>query len=185
LSPSSPPSTSARRKLVVTLTTVGLVLLLDRVTKALAASRLMPGGERDALGIVPGHLSLRWSTNDAGFLGFLGDLPVAGRPWLFRLATVLVGALVIALIARTRRPDEAAPLALFLAGVAGNGYDRFVHGSVIDFAQLTIARGGAPIAFNIADVATAAGLIWVAASTLFGRRERPGGGSSEKARAAA
>jgi signal peptidase II len=80
-----------------------------------------------------------------------------GNPWL-RWLSLIVSAILIA-IAIFRTFDniwEQLGFGLILAGAAGNGIDRFVDGSVVDFIHLKIINFAI---FNWADVSINAGII--------------------------
>jgi signal peptidase II len=133
-------------------------LLLDRVTK-LWAEHTLAG--RPPLRVVPGVLSLTYTTNSGGAFGI-------GRsaPWLFAAATLAVAAIVIGVSFRPRSVPVAVALGLVLGGGLGNLTDRalngdgFLSGRVTDFIDLHVW----PV-FNLADSAIVVGALLLGIAT--------------------
>jgi signal peptidase II len=130
---------------------VGVVVLVDRVTKVLAVRRLSPEGSgagvlrlviNDRLPFARDHSSRRliglWLAAVLCAVGLLALLPAVR-------ASALVGVGVVAA----------------LAGASSNLRDRLARGSVVDF----IAIGWWP-AFNLADVAIVGGGVLAALSLV-------------------
>ena len=107
----------------------GLAYLLDRLTK-LWAERTLQDAPAD---MIPGVLTLRFTTNSGGAFSIGGS-----APWLFAGATIIVSVLIVATAFRHRNMLTAVALGLILGGALGNLTDRVVrgsglHGRVVDF----------------------------------------------------
>lgn len=138
----------------------GFVIALDQASKAwVAAARPTGGGG--------GIVSVRLVRNTGASLG-IG----AGHPDIVVLVSIVIIAVVIALLARSRGKAMTACLALVLGGAVSNLADRLVrgpglgHGGVIDWMHVW----GYPATFNLADVAIRVGAVGVAALALGIRR---------------
>jgi signal peptidase II len=137
--------------------TATLAYLLDRGSKLLVEQAL--AGE-PPLRLVPGVLTLNYTTNSGGAFGF-------GRsaPWLFAAASIVVSVVIVAVSFRQSRLPVAIGLGLILGGALGNLTDRAVNGPglsghVTDFIDFQVW----PV-FNLADTAIVAGAILLALST--------------------
>ena len=145
------------------------VYALDRVTKLWAEAAL---AGRPPIEVVPGVLSLNYTTNSGGAFG-LGR----SAPWVFAGATVLVSVVIVFVSFRLDRRPLAVALGLILGGALGNLTDRVLNGpglsgSVTDFIDLQVW----PV-FNLADGAIVSGAILLAISSA--RREEPEGTAEE------
>jgi signal peptidase II len=134
----------------------GATYLADRLTKVLA-ERSLAG--RPPLELIPGVLSLTYTTNSGGAFGLARSAPL-----LFAGATVVVAAAIVVASGRLTRLPVAIALGLILGGALGNLTDRAIHGSglsggVTDFIDLHVW----PV-FNLADSAIVVGAIVLAAS---------------------
>jgi signal peptidase II len=144
--------------------TAGAAYLLDRLTKVWVERTL--AGE-PPLDVIPGVLSLNYTTNSGGAFGI-------GRsaPWLFAGATIAVSTAIVVTSFRLTRLPVAIGLGLVLGGALGNLTDRVVNGSglsgpVVDFIDLQVW----PI-FNVADTAIVTGAILLALATATHDDER-------------
>lgn len=162
-----------KKALGLVLTVASATFVLDRVGKE--AARVVLEGEPFAC-IVPGFLFVGHATNSAGFFEAFSGVPLAVRPLVFGLGTALFGALVVSWMIRAQRAarpgalhPELRPLALLLGGILGNGFDRVVHGTVIDCAYIVLPTRAQ---FNVADVAIITGIAGVAALTLLPRKQQ-------------
>jgi signal peptidase II len=123
------------------------VLVVDQVTKELAASRLADG----PIDLFGGAVTLRLTLNSGGAFGLL-----QGLPGLFLIATAVV---VVVILLWVRRLDDgrwAVPLGMVLGGGLGNVFDRIFRdtsGQVVDFIDLHWW----PV-FNLADASIVVGV---------------------------
>jgi signal peptidase II len=156
-------SRAARTLFVVALVSYGL----DRITKFWAEATL-PGSPID---VVPGVLTLRFTTNSGGAFSF-GQ----SAPWFFVGVSAVVVAIILATSFRHTSRIVGAGLGLVLGGALGNLTDRAFRdegfrGRVVDFIDFHVW----PV-FNLADSAIVIGAILLA---WRGTRERPRDGSGE------
>lgn len=141
-----------------------IVLLIDRLTKALALRFLAPHGVKPAL---PGLLSWAYVENRGMAFGMAG-----GMVWLLILLTAALIALLAVYL--FRHPDDPAlvriGLWLMIGGGLGNLYDRIAYGFVVDFIRLDFIDF--PV-FNFADICVCAGvgLVALACLTAEGRKK--------------
>jgi len=143
---------------------VPVIFALDRVTKALILDHLPVLGEIK----MTSFFSIVHVRNFGGVFGVLHQNSYA--KYIFTVLPVLV-ALAIAYILLRYRMTMAKTLALclVLAGAAGNIYDRFAYGNVVDFLDLFYGTHHWP-AFNVADIALSIGIGLLALLEFF-----PGG----------
>jgi signal peptidase II len=154
-------SRRSRAALILFLTAL-LTYGVDRLTKIWAESTL-PGRPID---VVPGSLTLRFTTNSGGAFS-IGQR----APWFFVGVTAVVVAIILATSFRHTSRVVGASLGLVLGGALGNLTDRAIRGPgmrgrVVDFVDFHIW----PV-FNLADSAIVIGAILLA---MTGLRERPG-----------
>ena len=147
-------TTAARRVPLLLFAVAAGAFTLDQLSKAWVVASLQG---RPSIRVIPGVLSLTYTTNSGGAFG-LGR----SAPWIFAGATILVsGAIVLA----SRRPmgrTTAVALGLILGGALGNLADRAFNGpgfggGVTDFMDLQIW----PV-FNLADSAIVIGALLLA-----------------------
>jgi len=145
----APAGSGTRRRSLLVAGVVGLVLVLDQLTKALAVWGLSDG----PISVLGDTVELRLARNPGGAFGrFQGMTP------LLALAAVVVTVILVRAVRRTTDPWFVAGLTLVLAGALGNLVDRlvrspgFLRGHVVDFVSI----GWWPV-FNIADVAITTG----------------------------
>jgi signal peptidase II len=139
-------------------------LLLDQLSKAWV-ERALAG--KPPIQVIPGVLSLTYTTNSGGAFGF-GE----SAPWLFAGATIVVSAVIVVVSTRPIRSWIAVSLGLILGGALGNLADRVSNGPgfsgrVTDFIDLQVW----PI-FNLADTAIVLGAAILAVASFDGADER-------------
>ncbi|MDI9506365.1 MAG: signal peptidase II [Clostridiales bacterium] len=131
----------------------GLVLLIDRLSKAWAREWLLPVS---SLPLLPGVARFTFGRN-TGAAFSIG----AGSGWAIPLLSALL--ILLALILHLRRGFPALARGGFLliaAGGMSNLMDRLLYGYVVDFIELEFMSFAL---FNLADVAvcTGAGLAFI------------------------
>ncbi len=142
--------------------TVGVVVLVDQVTKKLARDGIRRGEEEP---IFPA-LKLVNVRNEGVAFG----IDPGGTTLVIALIALALLALVLYFARHTARPLIWLPTGLLLGGALGNLVDRWREGAVTDFIDLP-----AWPAFNVADIAITVGVL-VLLYVLEGppRRAEPG-----------
>ncbi|MEO6590390.1 MAG: signal peptidase II [Pyrinomonadaceae bacterium] len=132
----------------------GAVFLIDQTSKAWAVRRLRFGGDRE---IIPNFLNFSYAQNTGVAFSMLDDHGDAGR-WGLSVVAFVAAALVVYFFWRTPRSDDRilGALALLLAGIVGNVFDRSRLGFVVDFIDIQIGNWHYPT-FNVADMAICIG----------------------------
>jgi len=125
---------------------VGLTVVADQATKAIAVASLERGEEVNVfLG-----LDMTYVRNEGVAFGALSG----GGPLLVIAITIALGGLVAYFVANSDVPFLWLPVGLILGGALGNLADRARDGAVVDFID--------PIAwpaFNLADAAIVVGVL--------------------------
>lgn len=130
-----------------------IVFVLDRLTKALAASYMSYG---QSIKVLPGIFHITFVLNTGTAFGLF-----KGQNLFFISVSIIIIIAILVYAFIVKIPHLAARLALglILGGAAGNLFDRIRFGNVIDFLDFRIW----PI-FNIADSAITIGmliLVWI------------------------
>lgn len=140
-----------------TLLAAALAFALDQISKWWILGPL----DLDRIGIVdvfPPFLRFTMAWNPGANFGLGGEL---GRDVWIGAALAISLALAI-WSTRMRAPGRRIAVGLLIGGALGNALDRVLHGSVVDFLNMSCCGFDNPYAFNLADVfifAGAAGLI--------------------------
>jgi signal peptidase II len=135
----------------------GVLLALDRITKAWATRTLALGDPHPLIG---NAVRLTRVHNTGGAFGVL-----AGAPGVFIAvsAVIAVAAVVAFVVLRGRRLVLRLALVFVFVGAVGNLIDRLSIGYVIDFFEIV----GFPV-FNVADSCVTVGAILLVLYALFG-----------------
>lgn len=150
---------SIRRRMRFLCAVVGLVVVLDQLTKVAARAYLAP---RPPMSVLGGIVQFAYSENVGAFLGLGAALPPLIRLLLFGVlaAVLVIGVAAYTLTARGLTRWEVAAASLVVAGGLGNLIDRVLRrGRVTDFVSVGIGLLRTGI-FNVADVAIVAGVGW-------------------------
>jgi signal peptidase II len=155
---------AVRRSAILMYAVAAGALLLDQVSKAWVEQSL---SGRPPIRVIPGILSINYTTNSGGAFGF-GE----SAPWLFAGATIVVSAVIVGVSMRPMRTSVAVALGLILGGALGNLADRVAGGTVFsgrvtDFIDLQVW----PV-FNLADTAIVIGAVLLAISSFDGTDAR-------------
>ena len=142
----------------------GVLLLLDQLSKYLAATSLAPGHSLPVLGPV---LSLTLSYNSGTAMGLL---PMAGRSLAIVAAVFALVLLVWGRRYAAQHPWLGWGCGLLLGGAVGNLTDRVRFGYVVDFLDLHVW----PV-FNVADVGVVCGAALIVLHVAFNPSHRPSG----------
>lgn len=135
----------------------GILLFLDRLTKAWAV-RTLPLGDPHPL--IGNAIRLTRVHNTGGGFGVLAD-----KPGLFITVSILIAVATAVAFALTRgkRPLLRLALVFVFVGAVGNLIDRLAVGYVVDFFEIV----GFPV-FNVADSCVTLGAILLVFYALFG-----------------
>lgn len=137
---------NAGRALFVAL--AALVFVLDRLTKIAISATIPFGTERQVLPFL-------WLTNTHNSGAAFGVFQEGSLLVLFALGSVAVAIGIAYYVARTPVSlAVGATLGLIMGGTIGNGYDRLVNHTVVDFLDVHFW----PV-FNIADSAVSIGVV--------------------------
>jgi signal peptidase II len=140
------------------LLTAIIVISLDQWTKSLVVARLSPPDFGPQVPLIGQYLTLYYIRNaGAAFSMFDTNGPV-----LIALIAIAV-AMIIYLYLRMFNSGALLYKLIFgliIGGAAGNLFDRFIHGSVVDFIWFRIPQIGFSFAiFNLADAAISVGVV--------------------------
>lgn len=145
-----------------------IVLMLDQLTKFIAADYLASHGEMK----LAAFLSLTLVHNTGAAFGILNN--AGGWQNIFFIAVALIACVVI-LWMLWRLDVKNIPLAvgltLVLGGAAGNLIDRLIHGYVVDFIDVYYQSWHWP-AFNVADSAITLGALMLIMDALNSRPQK-------------
>lgn len=132
-------------------------LILDQLTKYWIVQNFYL---TETLPLIPGVFHLTYVTNTgAAFSLFTGRVQ-----WLRWLSlAVSLGLMALAWFGERMRTFEQIGYGLILGGALGNGIDRFVSGSVVDFLDFRLIQF--PI-FNVADVSINIGIVCLLIATF-------------------
>ena len=147
-----------------------LVILVDRWTKHLAATRI---GLYRHIQIIPGFFQLTHTENSGAAFSLFADSPAHWRNAFLIGFSVIAMVIVAVLLWKQVRPltMTGIALSLILGGAAGNLWDRLVSGRVVDFLVFYIKQYQWPV-FNLADSSIVIGAGLLVAEMLFGRPEK-------------
>jgi signal peptidase II len=148
---------------------VSLLLAFDQATKALVASRLVPG---ESIEILPGVLHFTLVHNTGMAFGLLSGSDIPFKSVVVTLLSLAALAAVIYYALKSPRGETMTHLGLtfILGGALGNILDRARLGYVIDFVDVFYRDAHWP-AFNVADSSICVGVGLLLLDSL--RRHEP------------
>ncbi|MBN2514799.1 MAG: lipoprotein signal peptidase [Deltaproteobacteria bacterium] len=150
-------SATVKKKYTLFFIPVGIILLLDQVTKIYVMSHM---SLRDSIIVIDGFFNITYIRNPGAAFGFLADSSPAFRSIFFVAIAVMAIIMILYLIKKIS--DErlllTLCLSLILGGAVGNLIDRVRFGEVIDFLDFYLFSYHWP-AFNVADSAITVGAI--------------------------
>lgn len=131
---------------------------LDQVSKYLV---LHSAGlaERGVIEVYPPYLVFRLGYNTGINFGLFSGGPDAQRFLLIGIAFVISAWLWWWAKNGLTRGISLASAGAVIGGAIGNTLDRFIHGAVIDFLNMSCCGVVNPFSFNIADVAIVGGAL--------------------------
>jgi signal peptidase II len=132
-----------------------LVVLLDRLSKRLVASRI---SMHDSIRVIPGFFRITHVENTGAAFGLFADSPSEWKIAMLVLFSLVALVIVVALLWKNSHSltTTGVGLSLILGGAIGNLWDRLVNGKVVDFLLFYIGQYQWP-AFNVADSAIVVG----------------------------
>jgi signal peptidase II len=151
--------------MILAVATALAVLILDQLTKLLAADRLVPGVP---VRVVDGFFSLTLVMNPGLAFGMLSSTPTAWR-WVVALLSMAALAVLTVIGARLLPSGgwlTRLALGLIFGGAVGNLIDRGRFGAVTDFLDFHWRSYHWP-AFNVADSAISVGVALLALRMLW------------------
>jgi signal peptidase II len=148
---------------------VSLLLAFDQATKALVASRLVPG---ESIEILPGVVHFTLVHNTGMAFGLLSGSDIPFKSVVVTLLSLAALAAVIYYALKSPRGETMTHLGLtfILGGALGNILDRARLGYVIDFVDVFYRDAHWP-AFNVADSSICVGVGLLLLDSL--RRHEP------------
>lgn len=142
---------------------IGLIIVLDQVTKYLAKTRLMDNINID---LIQGYFSLTYVENRGAAFGILRD-----KKFILVGITALIVAFMIYYLIKNKNMGKwmKISLVLIIAGAIGNLIDRVSLGYVVDFFHFYIKDIFDWPVFNVADISVVCGTILLAINLLFSK----------------
>lgn len=132
-----------------------VVILLDRWTKHLAATRIALYSH---IQIIPGFFRLTHTENTGAAFSLFADSPAHWKTAMLIGFSLVAMVVVAALLWRQSHvlTGTGIALSLILGGAAGNLWDRVARGRVVDFLLVYVRQYQWPV-FNLADSAIVIG----------------------------
>lgn len=140
---------SAKSKTALSFTIIGVVALLDQLSKSIVRSQISFGQKKN---VIPGLFDLTHLHNSGAAFGILGEVNPSLRIVLFLVIYALVAIFAFSRIRATSSKLEIVALSFLVGGALGNGIDRFRNGFVTDFLDFYLGSNHYPT-FNFADIA--------------------------------
>lgn len=142
-----------------------IVVLLDRWTKGLVASRLPMYSH---IQIIPGFFQLTHTENTGAAFSLFADSPSHWKTGMLIGFSVIAMVVVFVLLWKQKHALSITGIALslILGGAMGNLWDRVASGRVVDFLLFYIKRYQWPV-FNLADSAIVVGALLLVIEILF------------------
>lgn len=150
-----------KKNIIIFVLSATAVVLLDQITKAAILKNFFIHESRP---VIDGFFNLVYVMNPGAAFGFLADMSETFRYLFFIGITILVMALIIYYIVKSK-PENVLyviSLTLIFGGAVGNLIDRVRFGAVVDFLDVYIGTAHWP-AFNVADSSITIGamlMIW-------------------------
>lgn len=140
------------------LTTAGVVITADQITKRLIHEALGPGSPQHAIEVVGEYVRLVYTTNTGAAFGLF-----QGRTSILALVAVVAVPILLYANATFTRPTLLSRLCMgmLLGGAVGNLIDRWRLGHVVDFIDVGV--GSLRFwSFNVADSSFVVGIVILA-----------------------
>jgi signal peptidase II len=144
-----------------------VVVLLDRWTKHLAATRIALYSH---IQVIPGFFRLTHTENTGAAFSLFADSPAHWKTAMLIGFSLVAMVIVTVLLWRQSQAltVTAIALSLILGGATGNLWDRVARGRVVDFLLVYVKQYQWPV-FNLADSAIVIGASLLVLEILFVR----------------
>jgi signal peptidase II len=158
---------SSNRAHVVHFSIALVVVLLDRWTKHLAATRIALYSH---IQVIPGFFRLTHTENTGAAFSLFADSPAHWKTAMLIAFSLVAMVIVTVLLWRQSHAltVTAIALSLILGGATGNLWDRVARGRVVDFLLVYVKQYQWPV-FNLADSAIVIGASLLVLEILFVR----------------
>ncbi len=169
---------TAPRRLHWLLLISAIIILVDRLTKTIVASRIQLG---DGIPVVPHFLRItHWLNEGAAFSLFADSAsPNTVRWGLIAFSALAAAAVFVAMIRLgSHFTLTTGALAFVFGGALGNLHDRIAYGSVVDFIEVHIFGYHWPD-FNVADSAIVTGACLLLLDSLLRKEEHSSAARNE------
>jgi len=146
-----------KKNIIIFVLSATAVVLLDQITKTAILKNFFIHESRP---VIDGFFNLVYVMNPGAAFGFLADMSETFRYLFFIGITILVMALIIYYIVKSKSENVlyVISLTLIFGGAVGNLIDRVRFGAVVDFLDVYIGTAHWP-AFNVADSSITIGAI--------------------------
>ena len=166
------------RRLPLALGTAAAIFIADQASKWAILGAMRPPGESATPFVAKGGIAvlpvldfiLVWNH---GISFGVGNTASIWSTVGFAVVAIVVAALLLVWMARTRKALLGLALGLVFGGAVGNLLDRFRFGAVVDFLYVHIGSFDWWPVFNVADSAISVGAVLLAINSLFGGDESP------------
>ncbi len=139
-----------RKKILISLIVAVVVIILDRITKAIAYTKLHYGNPKPFIDSI-WQWTLTLNPHSVWGLSL-------GKHFPYELMVIGLSIIVIALIVFEPKPRFYVLYSMILGGAIGNLIDRIRLGAVIDFIDWGFPHGPRWPIFNLADSAISVGV---------------------------
>ncbi len=146
---------------------IGVVLVLDQITKQLVAKQIRL---YEVITVIPGFFNLTHVRNKGAAFSLFATMPDAFRRVFFITISLAAVAVIVFLLWKTHERLLIVAFSLIAGGALGNVTDRIRFGEVVDFIQWYVKSYYWP-SFNIADSAITAGVGLLAIDMLLQKKE--------------
>jgi signal peptidase II len=148
-----------------------LVILLDRWTKHLVATRLRM---YEDIPVIRGFFSITHTENTGAAFSLFADSPARWKTAMLISFSVIAMVVVSVLLWKQARAltMTGIALSLILGGAVGNLWDRVASGRVVDFLLVYVKSYRWPV-FNLADSAIVVGASLLVLEIIFSRPKSP------------
>jgi signal peptidase II len=142
-----------------------IVVLLDRWTKHLAATRIALYSH---IQVIPGFFRITHTENTGAAFSLFADSPAHWKTAMLIAFSLVAMVIVTVLLWRQSHAltVTAIALSLILGGATGNLWDRVARGRVVDFLLVYVKQYQWPV-FNLADSAIVVGATLLVLEILF------------------